>query len=64
VTIIGFDNIPEATIVRPRLTTINKDVSLLSATAVQMLVERINSNGPFPGRQKMLDYEIIYRESA
>jgi DNA-binding LacI/PurR family transcriptional regulator len=64
VAIIGFDNIPEATIVRPRLTTIHKDVNLLGATAVQMLIERINSENSLPSRQKVLGYEILYRESA
>ena len=64
VAIVGFDNIPEATIVRPRLTTVNKDVTLLGATAVQMLVERIESDSLFPARHKMLDYQIMYRESA
>jgi DNA-binding LacI/PurR family transcriptional regulator len=64
VAIIGFDNIPEATIVRPRLTTVNKDVTLLGATAVQMLVDRIESDRPFPARNKVLDHQIICREST
>jgi len=64
VAIVGFDNIPEATIVRPRLTTVNKDVALLGAAAVQMLMDRIESDSLFPARHKMLDYQIICRESA
>ncbi len=64
VAIAGFDNIPEATIVRPKLTTVHKDVNVLGATAAHMLMERINSDTPLPARQKMLDYQIIYRESA
>jgi DNA-binding LacI/PurR family transcriptional regulator len=64
VAIVGFDNIPEATIVRPRLTTVDKDVSLLGATAVHMLVERIASESSLPSRQKVLGYRLVYRESA
>lgn len=64
VAIVGFDDIPEATIVRPSLTTVHKDIDLLGATAVQMLIERMNSEELLPSRQKTLDCEIIYRESA
>jgi DNA-binding LacI/PurR family transcriptional regulator len=64
VVIVGFDDIPEASIVRPRLTTVHKDIDLLGATAVRMLIERMNSEELLPSRQKTLDYEIIYRESA
>jgi DNA-binding LacI/PurR family transcriptional regulator len=64
VAIVGFDNIPEATVVRPKLTTVNKDVTLLGATAVQMLMDRIEGESPFPSRQKVLGHEIICRESA
>jgi DNA-binding LacI/PurR family transcriptional regulator len=64
VAIVGFDNIPEATIVRPRLTTVHKDVNLLAAAGVEMLMERINCDEVLPARRKILPYEIIYRESA
>ncbi len=64
IAVVGFDNIPEATIVRPKLTTVDKDVDLLATTAVEMLMERINSKEPIPARQKMLPHQIIYRGSA
>jgi LacI family transcriptional regulator len=64
VAIVGFDNIREATMVRPRLTTVHKDVNLLAATAVEMLVERINSKNALPSRQIILEHEIVARESA
>lgn len=64
IAVVGFDNIPEATIVRPKLTTVDKDVDLLATTAVDMLMERINSKEPIPARQKMLSHKIVYRESA
>jgi LacI family repressor for deo operon, udp, cdd, tsx, nupC, and nupG len=62
--IVGFDDIPEATIVRPKLTTVHKDRNQLAATVVQMLLERINSEEVLPARQRMLDYKIVYRDSA
>jgi LacI family transcriptional regulator len=64
VAIVGFDNTREAIMVRPRLTTVHKDVKLLAGTALQLLKERINSKEPLPSRQKMIEHEIIYRESA
>jgi LacI family transcriptional regulator len=64
VAIVGFDNTREATTVRPRLTTIHKDVNVLGAAAVQMLLERINSDQPLPSREKVIDHELVCRESA
>lgn len=64
VAIVGFDDILEATLIRPKLTSIHKDIDLLGVTAVHMLIERINSEEPVPARQKVLGYEIVYRESA
>jgi LacI family transcriptional regulator len=64
VAIVGFDDLPEATIVRPRLTTIRKDINLLATSAVQMMTERRNSEELLPSRQKVLDHELIVRESA
>jgi LacI family transcriptional regulator len=62
--IVGFDDTPEALLVRPRLTTVRKDTDLLGSLAVQMLLERIDSEEPIPARTRVLDYEIVYRESA
>jgi LacI family transcriptional regulator len=64
VAIAGFDDILEASIVRPRLTTIHKDVQLLGRVAAQMLIERINSEELLPARQRVIEYELIRRESA
>ncbi len=64
IAIVGFDDIPEASIVRPKLTTVHKDVNLLGTAAVHMLVERINHDDLLPARQKILSHKIIYRESA
>jgi LacI family sucrose operon transcriptional repressor len=64
VAIAGIDDTPEATMVRPRLTTIHKDVNLLGATATQLLMERIESEELLPARQIILSYRFVRRESA
>jgi DNA-binding LacI/PurR family transcriptional regulator len=64
VAIAGFDDIPDASIVRPRLTTVRKDVEILGAAAVQLLLERLNANEPMPARRHILGYELMLRDSA
>jgi DNA-binding LacI/PurR family transcriptional regulator len=64
VAIIGFDDTPTATQVRPKLTTVHKDVNALGANAVQLLIERINTEGSLPSRQRVIRHNLICRESA
>jgi LacI family transcriptional regulator len=64
VAIAGLDDTPEAVMVRPRLTTVRKDVNLMGATAAEMLMERINSQDLLPARQKIVSHKLICRESA
>ena len=64
VSVSGFDDIPEATIVRPQLTTVRKDVDLLGHAAIDLLLERLNSEVLLPSRQKQIDYQIIQRDSV
>lgn len=64
VAVVGFDDIPEATIVRPRLTTVRKNVELLGQTAVDLLLERLGSENLLPSRQRVIDYQIVHREST
>ena len=62
--IVGFNDIPLAVMTRPRLTTIRKDVDQISAAAIKLLLERINSEAQIRARQIVLDHKIVYRESA
>ena len=64
IAIVGFDDTPEAIIVRPKLTTVHKDIDLLGISAVEMLVDRINSKAPLPARTKTLEYQLKIRDSA
>ena len=64
IAIAGFDDIPDATIVRPQLTTVRKDVEALGSAAVQLLLERLEADEPLPARRRVLDYELMLRDSA
>jgi DNA-binding LacI/PurR family transcriptional regulator len=64
VAIAGIDDTPEATMVRPKLTTVHKDVNQLGATATQLLMERIECEELLPARQITLSHRIVPRESA
>lgn len=60
--IVGFDDIPLATFVRPGLTTISQNLEERSKKAVQLLKELIE--GTTSGRQEMLQLELVQRDSV
>lgn len=60
--IVGFDNIPLASCVRPGLTTVSQDLKMRSEKAVSLLIELIE--GRTEGRQEMLSLELIVRDSV
>jgi LacI family transcriptional regulator len=63
VALAGCDDIPEACVVRPRLTTIRRPGLRAAQAAMQLLLERING---FAGQARTvwLDAEVVVRESA
>ena len=63
VSVLGFDNIPWSTVVRPKLTTINQHMPAIGAEAVNLLFERI-SNPDKPTRAVVLDVDLTIRDSA
>ena len=63
ISVIGFDNIPWSTVVRPKLTTINQHLPAIGAEAVNLLFERINNPGK-PTRAVVLDVDLTIRDSA
>ncbi|MBZ0285418.1 MAG: LacI family transcriptional regulator [Anaerolineae bacterium] len=63
IAIMGFDNIPEATIVRPTLTTIAQDPRDLGLKLAESLFSRIE-NPTLPSRIVEGSYQIIIRNSA
>lgn len=60
--IVGFDDIPLASCVRPALTTISQDLRERSQKAVQLLRELMD--GVTEGRQELLELKLIERESV
>lgn len=62
--VAGFDDTREAVRVRPKLTTVHKDVGLMASAIMRLMEDRIHSSELLPARQIRLDYQIIYRDSA
>jgi DNA-binding LacI/PurR family transcriptional regulator len=46
VSVVGFDDVPEAAFFLPPLTTVRQDFGELGRRAVQLLLERIAGGGP------------------
>jgi LacI family transcriptional regulator len=63
VSVIGFDNIPWSTVVRPKLTTVNQPISAIGAEAVNILTQRIQ-NPDKTTRTTILDVDLVERQSA
>lgn len=63
VAVLGYDNIPEATIVRPALTTIAQDPRDMGQKLAKALFERIK-NPDLPRRTYESSYQLIIRDSA
>lgn len=60
--IIGFDDIPLASMIHPSLTTISQNLELRSKVAVELLMELIG--GAAEGRMELLPVTLIERESV
>ncbi|MFC0337842.1 transcriptional regulator, LacI family [Kushneria avicenniae] len=63
IAIIGFDNIPLAAMVRPRLTTVAQPMQRLGENAARLLLEQLN-DPELPPAGTLLEHELIVRESA
>ncbi len=61
--IVGCDDIPEAEVVRPRLTTIRRPRASAATAAFELLLERMNG---YAGKARVVwqDAELVIRESA
>lgn len=64
IAILGFDNIPEASWVRPRLTTIAQNPEQMGLLLAQSLFERIQEGYSGPGRHYEVPCQLIERESV
>ncbi|HEX2623019.1 MAG TPA: substrate-binding domain-containing protein, partial [Phototrophicaceae bacterium] len=63
VAIVGFDDIPEATIVRPKLTTIAQDPRDIGIKMATALFERLQ-NPNLGSRRQESHYKLIERDST
>jgi LacI family transcriptional regulator len=63
ISIVGFDDVPQASLVRPRLTTVKMPLEEMGRMATRTLLEHIN-DAERPGRRITLATELIIRDSC
>ncbi len=63
ISIIGFDDIPTASLVTPALTTIAQPKYEMGAEAMNLLIRMIEKKGAFKSKV-VLDTQLIVREST
>lgn len=63
IAIIGYDNIPEATIIRPTLTTIEQNSADIGYKLINLLFERIE-NPELPSRRVQTANKLIIRDTT
>ena len=63
VSIVGFDDIPEAAYFLPALTTVRQDFTALGEQSIDYLLSLINNPG-MPVHQRVLHPELIIRNST
>ena len=63
IALIGFDDLPPATMTTPQLTTIRQPIRRFGFKAVETLLDVIE-NGPEPPRRIMFSTELVIRESC
>lgn len=64
IAIVGFDDIPLAARMSPSLTTVRQPMRVEGQIAAEMLLERIKSGKRISRRERILDCELIVRESS
>jgi len=63
ISIIGFDDIPHASLVYPRLTTVRQPLEEMGQVAVKMLLERIKDRS-HPPQRVTLATQLVIRDSC
>jgi LacI family transcriptional regulator len=64
VAVVGFDNIPATSWVRPRLTTVAQFPADMGRILTEALFERIAGTETGPGRSFAVPCKLVVRESA
>ena len=63
VSVIGFDDIPQASLIKPGLTTINQPLEKMGRVATQILLDMLENQGKEPKRIE-LPTSLVIRESC
>lgn len=63
ISVMGFDNIHEAKVISPELTTIHVKKEVLARTAVNLLMEKLNKKQEHH-TQVLVNTEVIERRSC
>lgn len=64
IAVMGFDNIPSAQLITPRLSTVEHFPQLLGERAATLLFERLEGDAPQHGRSAELPFELVLRETT
>jgi len=64
IAVIGFDDIPAASLLNPSLTSVGQFQRRMGQRAAEMLFERLNEETPVTGRSEEMPYQLMLRESA
>jgi len=62
ISVVGFDDIPEAAFFRPPLSTIKQDFATLASSSVECLMTQLNQDRP--GRLRTIRPTLVGREST
>jgi LacI family transcriptional regulator len=63
ISIVGFDDIPQASLVYPKLTTVRQPLEQMGQVAVKLLLERIEDHSILPQRV-VLETQLVIRDSC
>jgi LacI family transcriptional regulator len=63
ISIIGFDDVPQASFVYPRLTTVRQPLEQMGRVAARMLLERIEDRSR-PPQRITLPTQLVIRDSC
>lgn len=63
ISIVGFDDVPQASLVYPKLTTVRQPLEQMGRVAVQMLLERIEDRSR-PPQRVTLATQLVIRDSC
>jgi len=64
ISVVGFDDVPIAALLRVPLTTVAQPIRRMGAAAVELLMERLEAGPSLPNRQVVLDAHLVIRKST